>query len=327
MRRLAIAASAEFPDLLDDWPLLQAALAERHIDATTAVWTDGEVDWGAYDLVVANGAWDNIHHPDEFLAWAERVAALTTLVNPPAVLRWNLDKHYLAALADHGVPTVPTTFVAPGDPLRPFPDGHLVIKPTISGGGYETARYGPDSRADARDHLRRLGAAGRTAMVQPYQDSVDHLGETALIYLAGCFSHAVGKGALLQPDAGVQSHLYELQRITVAQPTTDQRHAAETALAVAEQLVGPTTYARVDLVALPDGTPAVLELELLDPALFLECSPAAPARFAGVLDQASTVSSGTSAPDSGSTTGTPTSSAKSAQAACASVSGVNSPSA
>ena len=87
------------------------ALAELGIEASTQVWTDPACRWDEFDLVLANGAWDNIHRPDEFLAWADRVAEVTTLVNAPAVLRWNLDKRYLAALADAGVPTVPTTWL------------------------------------------------------------------------------------------------------------------------------------------------------------------------------------------------------------------------
>ena len=115
-RRLVAAASPEFPDLHDDWPLLRAALARRGVDAGTAVWSDPEVDWSAYDLVLANGAWDNIHHTDEFLAWVDRVSGTlgVAVVNSPAVLRWNIDKRYLRDLEAAGVPIVPTLWVEPG---------------------------------------------------------------------------------------------------------------------------------------------------------------------------------------------------------------------
>ena len=107
--RLAAAASAQYPDLHDDWPLLRAALADAGVDAVTAVWNDPDVDWSAFDLVLANGAWDNIHHVDEFLAWADGVAGCGVPVcNSAATLRWNIDKHYLLDLERAGVPTVPT---------------------------------------------------------------------------------------------------------------------------------------------------------------------------------------------------------------------------
>jgi hypothetical protein len=293
--RLAVAASAEFPDLRADWPLLRQALAERGIEASTQVWTDPAVRWREFDLVLANGAWDNIHRPDEFLAWVAAVAEVTTVANSPEVLRWNLDKRYLGALFDAGVPTVPTAWLTPGPDHEPdlhelpdlsLPEGEFVVKPTVSGGGFETARYrtgDAQSAGDARAHIRRLLNAGRSVMIQPYEAAVDTEGEAGLIFLGGHYSHAIGKEALLQVGAGPQPHLHRDELISALTPSGPQLEAAQIALAAAEQLVGPTTYARVDLVNLDDGTPAVLELELLDPALFFEIQPAAAVRFAEVL--------------------------------------------
>ena len=111
---VAAASCARLPDLHDDWPLLRAALADAGVDAVTAVWNDPAVDWSAFDLVLANGAWDNIHHVAEFLAWAEGVATAGVPVhNSPATLRWNIDKRYLRDLEGAGVPTVPTVWVEP----------------------------------------------------------------------------------------------------------------------------------------------------------------------------------------------------------------------
>jgi hypothetical protein len=299
--RLAVAVSADSPDLRPDWPLLRQALADVGIAASTRVWTDPGARWDDVDLVLANGAWDNIHRPEEFLAWVGRVADVTLVANSPDVLRWNLDKRYLAALADAGVPTVPTTWLSPGTDLfsdaetemeiaaaLPLPagPGEFVVKPTVSGGGFETARYRTGDREAARQarlHVRRLLGAGRTAMIQPYQAAVDTHGEAGLIFLGGEYSHAIGKGPLLVAGAGPQSRLYQQEQIGALTASATQLEAAHLALAAAARLVGPTTYARVDLVGLNDGTPAVLELELLDPALFFETHPAAATRFARVL--------------------------------------------
>ena len=120
-------------------------------------------------------------------------------------------------------------------------------------------------------------------MIQPYQAAVDTHGEAGLIFLGGRYSHAIGKGPLLRPGAGPQTHLYQDEKIGAFMPSEAQLETAHLALATAERLVEPTTYARVDLVDLADGTPAVLELELLDPALFFETDPAAATRFARVL--------------------------------------------
>ena len=120
-------------------------------------------------------------------------------------------------------------------------------------------------------------------MIQPYQASVDTQGEAGLIFLGGRYSHAIAKGPLLQRDAGPQTHLFAQEQIGALSPSASQREVAHFALEVAESLLGPTTYARVDLVHLADGTPGVLELELLDPALFFETEPGAATRFAQVL--------------------------------------------
>jgi glutathione synthase/RimK-type ligase-like ATP-grasp enzyme len=271
--RLAAAAGALYPDLHDDWPLLRAALAAAGVDAVTAVWSDPAVDWSAFDLVLASGTWGNIHQVDEFLAWVDGLAARGVAVrNSPATLRWNIDKHYLLDLERAGVPTVPTQWVEPGTadadaaPLN-FGQGELVVKPSVSGGGYRTARYEANEYPAARAHLAELIASGRTAMVQPYEPRVDAEGETDLVYIGRTFSHAVRKGPMIRRGAGPREHLLDNMVITPASPTTAQLQVAGRALAVAEGLLGPTSYARVDVVETLEGGPALLELELLDPVL------------------------------------------------------------
>ena len=112
--------------------------------------------------------------------------------NSPATLRWNIDKHYLQDLERAGVPTVPTVWVEPGADAAdvrsrsPSPDGELVVKPSVSGGGYRTARYrAPRARDGPGAHRRRSSPPARTAMVQPYEPRVDAEGETALVFIGG----------------------------------------------------------------------------------------------------------------------------------------------
>jgi glutathione synthase/RimK-type ligase-like ATP-grasp enzyme len=286
--RLAVAVSARYPDLRPDWPLLRDALTDIGLVVSTEVWTDPLVRWSEFDLVLANGAWDNIHRPADFLAWADTTARMAPVVNTPATLRWNLDKRYLADLAAAGVATVPTRWWPADDGTDgraggDLPAGEIVVKPTISGGGFQTARYRAGEHPEALAHIRRLHDAGRDVMVQPYQAAVDAEGEGGLVFLAGTFSHAIRKGPLLRHDAGPRSGLWEFEEISALDPTPSQLATARDALAAAESRLGPTTYARVDLVPLADGTPAVLELELLDPALFFEVHPGAVTRFARVL--------------------------------------------
>jgi hypothetical protein len=281
-RHLAVAGCAKWPDLRDDWPLLQRALAQHDINAVTVTWNDPSIDWADYDLVLATGVWDYIHHLDEFLAWTDRVGALTRLINPAPVLRWNADKHYLADLSAAGVPVVPTTFVDPGDVT--LPDGEFVVKPTVSAGSFQTGRYGPghDDQARALAHIAELHALHRDVMVQPYQAAIDQVGETGLIFLGGTFSHAIGKAALLHLDTVPAADSFPAP-VSITPASAAQLDVATTALTAAQRLVGPITYARVDLVPDGDGAPTLMELEVLDPALFLELHPPGPATLAEVL--------------------------------------------
>jgi glutathione synthase/RimK-type ligase-like ATP-grasp enzyme len=287
--RVALAASPQYPDLFEEGPLMLHALDDVGLDARTAVWSDPAEDWSAFDLVVANGAWDNIHHPAAFLAWADRVAAAgVAVVNPPATLRWNLDKRYLRDLETEGVPTVPTQWVEAGrglfepSTLALLP-GEIVVKPSVSGGGYRTARYEPHEHEAARAHVAELIGLGRTAMIQPYQPAVDAAGEVGLIFLGGNFSHAIHKAPMIRRGVGAVDSLIDNQVVNGATATPAQLEVGRQAVAAAERLVGPTTYARVDIVERADGATAVLELELLDPVLFFVEAPEEAATFAGVL--------------------------------------------
>jgi hypothetical protein len=290
---VAFTAPPFFPELHDDWPLARAALAEIGIDAVPVVWSDPSADWSSFDLIVANGVWDNIHHVDEFLAWvAAREQDGTPTVNSPATLRWNLDKRYLRELEATGVPIVPTSWVEPdagsatAEVDIALPDGEVVIKPSISGGGHHTARYRPDEHEDARAHARELVAAGRTVMIQPYQASVDEVGELGLVFLGGEFSHAIQKDPMIRRGAGPLEHLIDNQVVRPATASSGHIDLGQRAVAAAEARLGPSTYARVDVVERPDGELAILELELLDPVLFFPEHPPAAVTFAGVLSAA-----------------------------------------
>jgi hypothetical protein len=281
-RRVALAAPAAYPDLLEEGPLLIGALAEAGLEAETAVWNDPGVRWTDYDLVVANGVWDNIRHVDDFVRWTETLEREgVALVNSPATLRWNLDKRYLGALHEAGVPVVPTSWVEQPGPVRL--EGEVVVKPAISGGGHQTARYRPHEHEAAGAHIDDLVAAGRVAMVQPYQPAVDQEGEVGLIFLGGTFSHAIHKEPMIRHGAGPLDSLIDNQVVVATTPTEDQLALGRLAVAAAEALLGPSTYARVDSVRGTGGDPLLLELELLDPLLFFAWHPDKAGGFARVL--------------------------------------------
>jgi len=258
-------------------------------------WDDAAVDWAAFDLVVVRSPWDYTRRHDEFLDWAGRVARATALANPPEILRWSTDKRYMGDLRAAGLPVVPTAFAAPGESMD-WPDAaEVVVKPTISAGSLDTERHPAARRAGAEAHVARLHAEGRVAMAQPYLSAVEgERGETALVFVDGTFSHALRKGPMLMPGLSLVGGLYVEEDIRAAEATAAERAVAEAAVAAIPGGGDRLLYARVDLVPDDDGRPVVLELELVEPSLFLAHAAGAADRVARAI--ASRLTTESSAP-------------------------------
>ncbi|WP_432139283.1 MULTISPECIES: ATP-grasp domain-containing protein [unclassified Streptomyces] len=266
-----------------DLPLLTRELTAAGAAVDTVAWDDAGTDWAAYDLAVLRSTWDYSWRAAEFGRWLERAGKLTRLANPVGAVRWNADKRYLGELADAGVPTVPTRYLAPGDPADLPADHEFVIKPTSGAGARFAARYPPERHDSAVRHLARLHAEGFTAMVQPYVRDIDVSGERALQFFGGSLLHASRKGAVLAPDTPYDADKVPHPDLRVWQPTPAELAVAERALAAVPG--GPELlYARVDLVDGPDGQPRLMELELIEPNLFLGLHPGSvPAVVAAIL--------------------------------------------
>ncbi|MZD06156.1 hypothetical protein GTW43_13795 [Streptomyces sp. SID5785] len=252
-----------------DLPLLLDALAGAGAEAEAVVWDDPDVDWAGYDLVVVRSTWDYSWRRAEFLAWAERCAAVTRLANPVGVLRWSTDKRYLGELAAAGVPTVPTTYVPPGTAPELPADRPFVVKPTAGAGSRYAARYTPQERDVALRHVARMHDEGLTAMVQPYVEGIDVTGERAVLFYGGRFLHAIRKGAVLAAGVAFDARKVAHPSVGPWQPTEAEFAVAARALAAVPGGPEQLLYARVDLVDGADGQPCVMELELVEPNLFL----------------------------------------------------------
>jgi len=283
---IAIVTAVAARDLDEDLPPLAAALQAAAIRHSVVSWDDDGIDWTAFDLALLRSTWDYTQRLDEFLDWITRTATQTTLLNPQAVVRWNTDKQYLHELAQAGIATVPSVFIEPGhDPARSIADfllrqreAEFVVKPAIGAGSRDAQRHGRDEVAAAIEHAQRLLADRRSVLLQPYLDRVDEAGETALIFFAGQFSHAIRKGPLLRRGEGPTRALFATEQISARIPDNDELLLAKQTLA-AMPFDEPLLYARVDLIRAADGSPRVLELELTEPSLFFDHAPGAAARF------------------------------------------------
>lgn len=288
--RVAIATFVGVPPEFADDERLAGALTALGVEVARVRWDDPTAAWDGFDAVVIRSTWDYSSRRDEFVAWAESVGR--RLHNPPDMVRWNSDKHYLADLAAAGIPVVETVYAAPGDP-PPHLAGDVVVKPTVSAGAMDTGRFGPSAHDQALGLVERIRATGRTAMVQPYQHSVDEVGETAVVYLDGEPSHVLRKAAVLRPDEvapvrddalGAAEAMYD-PGLVVAGAATEGELALARAVhdQVADRFGDVPLYARVDMVAGADGAPVLMEVELIEPNLYLDQAPGATERVARAI--------------------------------------------
>ncbi|MBW3559681.1 MAG: transporter [Proteobacteria bacterium] len=265
------------------WDQVFARMAEPLTAAGAQVagpaWTDAG-DLTGYDLVLPLMVWGYHRAGDR---WAGQVsaweAAGARVQNPASVLLWNADKGYLGRLAERGAPVPSTLYVDRVTPevmaeaAASFGTDRLVAKPRVSAIAYQTLRWSPGEPLDA-------GPEG-PALIQPYLPAIEQHGELSMFFLGGAYSHAVRK----VPRAGDFRVQPEYEGVTnAADPSPDEQAAAEAILAAVQE---PLLYARVDLVRGLDDRPVLMELELVEPDLFLGHAPDRGRRFVEVaLDRA-----------------------------------------
>jgi hypothetical protein len=282
--RIAFATCPAWPDgYADDHEAAALAGAEWRL------WDDPGVDWEAYDRVVLRSVWNYTQRIDDFLAWCERVGP-ERLRNTPELVAFNADKRYLGEL---GVPIVPTAFVGPDGPPPAF-EGEVVVKPNVSAGARDTGRFPPEHHDEAMTLIESIRASGRVALVQPYLPGVDEQGETAIVYLGGEVSHVLRKRPVLRTagiaplgdDPDGPAAIMRDDDLVVPGKASDAELslAAEIHERIADRF-GIPLYARVDLVPGPGGHPVLIELEALDPCLYLDQAPGAAARLAAAIER------------------------------------------
>lgn len=276
--RVALVTCRQLPEPDPDAPLLAGALEARGATVDLVAWDGEGYDWGAADVAVLRSTWNYYEDRPAFLAWAAQAAAATRLYNPLPVVRWNTHKGYLSELSAQGVPTVPTAMVKRGAATclaalvaeRGWSD--VVIKPAVSARSFLTRRFGPGEAAAAGRYFSAL-VEERDVLVQPYLEAVEDHGERSLVWIDGRLTHSIRKEPrFAEGDERVSDR-------AVPPPP-----GAEPLVAAALDLVAsPLLYARVDVVPDAKGNLLVMELELVEPSLFLAQSDAALDRFAAAI--------------------------------------------
>lgn len=276
-------------DSTEDWSidadLAFSPLADLGWHAEWLPWKTPDVDWDSWDVVYLAATWDYPDEPERFIRVLESVdQSRALLVNPLEPVRWSVRKTYLGDLANRGVSVVPTRFFerfaeCPADDLyRSFDVDTVVFKPVV-GANAQHAFLVPRSELERTRHDMSSVFAERPFMAQPCMDAIYDDGEYSLMYIDGEFSHAIRKVPKLGDFRVQEEHG---STITPSVPTKDMLAVSKDALSVAgEELL----YARCDLVRDAQSRYRIMELELVEPSLYLRMDNAAPARFAAALDR------------------------------------------
>lgn len=269
-------------NILDDDATLIEGLRRRGLESRRVDWSRPDVDWSAFRGIVLRTPWDYFERYAEFSAWLDRVGSLTTLINPLPQVRWNIDKHYLLDLEATGVSVVPTRMIEIGEELNLWARMReagweaAVVKPAISGAARHTYVVREESAETVQTQLDEL-VGNEALLLQPFVPSIQERGEVTLMMIDGHHTHAVRKIAAdgdfrVQDDHG--------GRVVAHEASAAERALAEAAIAACSPR---PAYARVDMVQGEDGRQLLMELELIEPELWLRMCPTAGDQLADVI--------------------------------------------
>jgi len=281
---VALVTCLEWPKLSTSDAVLQKALAARGIDARPLAWNDSTADWSQPRMSIIRSTWDYFNQRDVFLDWARHVSQLHALWNPFSLLQWNTHKSYLRGLGERGIPIIPTAWLNKGSSVN-FAEllqergwTEVVIKPAVSAEAYGTILIKEDMAMEGQlyiDHMLTL----HDMLIQPFMPTVLSSGERSIIVIDGEITHALSRPPIhaVRPDGQEQANL---PRKELVQPSEDE---VQLVRKVMDALSSPTLYARVDLVRDMEGAPCLMELELVEPSLWMHWKPEAAELLADVV--------------------------------------------
>jgi glutathione synthase/RimK-type ligase-like ATP-grasp enzyme len=277
MKSLAILTYSKAPQLLPDDRLIIPLLRDNSVIATPVVWNDGDVDWAAFDCLLFRSTWDYYLQADAFYEWLEKTESIgIPTINSISTVRWNMHKFYLRELQSKGINVIPTNFINRNASMNiaiEVPDSweKVIIKPAISAGSYETVIRNRDEYASHSDHPT-FALPDCDFLIQEFMPEICTDGELSFIFFDRRFSHAVRK----TPKVG--DFRIQVQfggNYSAFQPSSHQLNAAS---AVVEAIPYPISYARVDGIW-KDDVFYLMEVELIEPDLYMGYAPDAAARF------------------------------------------------
>lgn len=262
--------------------ILLRFLKNKGLNIEKVIWNDQDVNWLDFQYAILKSPWDYFDLIDDFNTWLDKIEGLgVKLLNPFNVVRWNSNKHYLKDIADAGLNVTPSAFLQKGKPVdlkfyfAHFNTQKLIVKPTVSGGAKNTLKITLENLAETTQQLHDL-LKEEDFIVQPFLKEIEENGEWSYLFFGGNFSHALLKTA--KPGDFRVQHTFG-GTITPKMVTPDETQAAEQYV---KQFAQTCLYARVDGVYL-NGVFHLMELELIEPFLFLETDQSSYERYYDAL--------------------------------------------
>jgi hypothetical protein len=282
MTSIALVTCQEFPDLYEDDQLFRHELLKLGFEVHAVCW-DAQVNWSDFNHIIVRSTWDYFHHFPEFLLWLDIIETSGSKIwNTVPVMRWNSNKKYLLNLENKGIPIVPTVWIDAADNkpqlARVFAATgweEAILKPAVSGGAFNTVRVNANNADEQQNSLQKILTTG-TAMLQPFLREIQALGEYSFLFFNGQYQYTVLK--IPKPgDFRVQS---EHGSTTIKVDVPD--NLISQAQKVMDVLDFVPLYARVDMVNV-QGQLKLMELELIEPLLYLAYDDGAAVRFANIF--------------------------------------------
>jgi len=284
MKKCAFLTLDDRGDFVIDDELAIGPLAAIDWQVSTVYWGQTEIPWSEFDAAVIRSTWDYWNDVPAFLDVLARINRETLLANPLDLVHWNLAKTYMRDLEGKGIGIVPTLWpdALQAESMAHFFEqmdtGELVVKPVVGANGEDAFRI---SISDSPERLERIAGCfrGRDCMVQRFMPAILGEGEYSLFYFNGEFSHAILK---VPAESEFRSQEEHGAQIRTVKPEELLLTRAGDALKTLEPM---PLYARIDFVRDEEGDFALMELELIEPSMYLRMDPEAPKRFARAIDQ------------------------------------------
>lgn len=267
----------KFPDLQSDFHFLKNELEAQGLKVRPVVWNQMEVDWSNFKNLLFCSVWDYCNNYSLFHKWLTAREAQCNLINSSNIIRWNLNKSYMQHFEKNSIPVIPTKWIYEQNQITylnlDWQD--VIVKPAVGAGSSGMKKFESLRQTDKmKSHINFL-LEDSIVMIQPYLESADKLGETALVYFDGELSHTVHRplgGHKGTPDE-------EVSTATHVEATEDQ---LEIGRKILQCLPFKPTYIRVDLLKDQNNKDVLLEVEMIEPNLFLKSEKTA-ANYANAL--------------------------------------------